>query len=553
MANRRNTIYKNKSVKWNLGVYCRLSSEDGDNSESDSIKNQRDLIDYYLRNEDELKILDYYSDDGYSGTTFNRPEFKRMLSDVVSGKINAVIVKDLSRFGRNYIEVGKYIEHVFPLYNIRFIAINDNIDSFKDPSSINNIIVPFKNLMNDEYARDISNKVKSVLLSKSRKGEFVGGTTPYGYAKDPENIYQLIIDEAEAKNIKLIFKKFINGDGQIKICKYLNDNGYLCRKELQRRKKYKLSLDFKEEKSVYQWSKSTIGKVLTNETYLGHLIYNKTGSINYKNHKQVAKPKEEWIVVKNTHKPIISQEIFDKVQEIIKERNIKRKPPTTLSIYKYKLKCADCGRGMCRMDDFRIGRQSSNYYCRNYKTTSSNCSPHKIRTVDLDKIVLESIIMQVKLVINLENTIKKMNFASVGKQMEKQYLDKVNSVNNDIEKIKLLKKVSYEDWKFEKITKEEFLIYSKDYDEKIEIYNKEIKALEGIYYDRVKETKKDDYWIEHFKRNKKVKTLDKEIIDELIDVIKVHENGMVTIKFKYQDEYEKILEFIKEKEENHNG
>ena len=276
-----------------------------------------------MKNETDLKIVDYYSDDGFSGTSFNRPEFKRMLNDIVTGKVNAVIVKDLSRFGRNYIEVGNYIEHIFPLYNIRFIAINDNIDSFKDPKSINNIIVPFKNLMNDEYARDISNKVKSVLLSKSRNGEFVGGTTPYGYAKNPENIYKLIIDKEEAKNVKLIFKKFINGEGQIKICKYLNDNGYLCRKELQRRKKHKLSLNVSEEKSLYQWSKSTIGKVLTNETYLGHLIYNKTGCINYKNHKQVAKPKEEWIIVKNTHEPIISQSMFDKVQEILKERNFK--------------------------------------------------------------------------------------------------------------------------------------------------------------------------------------------------------------------------------------
>ena len=217
-------IISSVEVKWNVGIYCRLSSDDGDNAESDSIKNQRELITYYLKNEHDLKIVDYYVDDGYSGTSFNRPGFKRMFSDVVNGRINTVIVKDLSRFGRNYIEVGNYLEYNFPLYNVRFIAINDNIDSFKDPKSINNVVVPFKNIMNDEYARDISNKVRSVLLTKSKNGEFVGGTTPYGYKKDPKDLHHLIIDEDEAKNVRLIYKMALNGDGILKICKYLNNN-----------------------------------------------------------------------------------------------------------------------------------------------------------------------------------------------------------------------------------------------------------------------------------------------------------------------------------------
>ncbi len=238
MAGRKSKKISNrcKKIEWKVGVYCRLSSEDGDNAESDSIKNQREIITYYLKNEDNLKIVECYADDGYSGTSFHRPEFKRMFNDIVNGKINTVVVKDLSRFGRNYIEVGNYIEQIFPLYNIRFIAINDNVDSYKDPKSINNVIVPFKNLMNDEYARDISNKVRSVLLTKSKNGEFVGGTTPYGYKKNPENIYQLIIDEDEAKNVRLIYEMALNGDGTLKICQYLNNNNILCRKEIQRRK-----------------------------------------------------------------------------------------------------------------------------------------------------------------------------------------------------------------------------------------------------------------------------------------------------------------------------
>ncbi len=540
---KKDILGTNKNT-WKAGVYCRLSSDDGDNAESDSIKNQRELITYYLKKEENLKIVDFYADDGFSGTSFNRPEFKRMFNDMVNGKINTIIVKDLSRFGRNYLEVGNYIEQIFPIYNIRFIAINDNVDSYKDPKSINNVIVPFKNLMNDEYARDISNKVKSVLLSKSRNGQFVGGTTPYGYMKDPNDIHHLIINEDEAKNVKLIYQMALNGDGILKICKYLNNNNILCRKEIQRRNKYSIDLNSTTEDSKYKWSKTTVSNVLTNETYIGNLVYNRTGSVSYKNRKQISKPKEEWIIVQNTHEGIVDKKDFEKVSEFIDSRKCNRKKPSQPSIYGWKIKCADCGHAMCRMEDYRNNRACSNFYCRSYKTQSDVCSPHKIKTSDLNEIVLKSILFQVRLVIDLEKAIEKIKKKGTEEQIEKKYFNEIKKLNNDIDKYKKLKKSSYEDWKFEKITKEEYLNYSKDYDERIGTLEKEIEALKNIYIDKMNELKKDDYWIEHFKRNKNLKSLSKEVINEIVDTIYVHEDGNVTIKFKYQDEYDKSLEFI---------
>ena len=177
---------------WKVAAYLRLSSDDGDKAESNSIGNQRSIVKQYISKNRELNNIDYYIDDGYSGTTFDRPDFQKMINDIKDKKINCIIVKDLSRFGRNYIEVGNYIEQLFPQYNVRFIAINDNIDSYKDPKSVNNVIVPFKNLMNDEYARDISNKVRSVLDNKKINGQFIGSTAPYGYLKDPNNKYKFI-------------------------------------------------------------------------------------------------------------------------------------------------------------------------------------------------------------------------------------------------------------------------------------------------------------------------------------------------------------------------
>jgi DNA invertase Pin-like site-specific DNA recombinase len=542
MPRRKKKIQTEKNI-WKVGVYCRLSSDDGDNAESDSIGNQRQIIKDFLKKEENIVIVDYYADDGYSGTTFNRPEFKRLFNAVTGGDINTIIVKDLSRFGRNYIEVGNYIEQIFPLYNIRFIAVNDNIDSYKDPKSINNVIVPFKNLMNDEYARDISQKVRSVLLNKSKNGEWVGGTCPYGYKKSPDNIHQLIIDEEEAPVVRKIFKMAVDGDGHIKIAKFLNDNGILCRKEVQRRKKYNLSMNAEEEKIVYHWSTSTIGKMVTSEIYIGNLVWNRTGSVSYKDHRQIYRPKSEWIIVEGTHEPIISRDDFKKVENIINERVTNKKKPEKLTIYKYKIKCADCGRAMCKMEDTRDGRNSSNFYCRNYKTTSSKCTPHKIRTSDLDKMVIESLIMQIKSVLNIEKTIKQMRDSNVITN-KKEFEDKIEKLNSDIEKLKKLKRKSYEDWKLEKIKKEEFILLSKDYEDKIEKCNLGIKDYEERVKSSLKDIKEEEYWIEHFRRNKKVKNLTREVIEELIDCIYVHEGGNITIKFKYQDEYERVLNEI---------
>ena len=540
-------------IVWKIGIYLRLSSEDGDNAESDSIKNQRELINYFLKKEDNVMVVDYYVDDGYSGTSFNRPGFKKMFNDIVNEKINAVIVKDLSRFGRNYIEVGNYLEQIFPLYNLRFIAINDNVDSFKDPKSINNVIVPFKNLMNDEYARDISNKVKSSLTTMARNGEFTRGTAPYGYMLDPNKKHHLVINNDEVQMVKKIFEMALNNDGKIKICKYLNNNKILCRKEVQRRKKYDISLNPDDDEIKYKWSTSSIGRMLQNEAYIGNLVQNKTGNISYKNHREVPKPKEEWIRAENTHEPIISKKDFDKVQELIKSKNTRKKKATNFSIYNGKLKCADCGKAMYKMEDTRKGRTVSNYYCMSHKLTCNDCSPHKIKTSILDSMILENIVMHVKMVMSMEKVLNKIKNSSENKRLEEEYKNNIFKLSNDIDKLKKLKKSSYEDWKLKKISKEEYLDYSKDYDERIKIFSNDIKALENVYTENIKNTKKDDYWIEHFRRNQKVKSLSKDVINELIDLITVNEDGNVTIIFKYQDEYEKALEFIQGKEELLNG
>lgn len=228
----RQSKYKTKTTSnteciYKASLYIRLSVEDGDKEESNSVTNQRMLLNEFLNDNPDIELYDYYIDDGYSGTDFSRPSFERLLDDLYAKRFNTVIVKDLSRLGRNYIEVGNYIEKILPLFNIRFIAINDQIDSIKNPDSVNSVIVPFKNLINDEYCRDISNKIKAVLNVKMKKGEYVGAFAPYGYLKDPEDMHHLIIDEDAAKVVKLIFELTLNGYGRTAIAKKLNELGIL--------------------------------------------------------------------------------------------------------------------------------------------------------------------------------------------------------------------------------------------------------------------------------------------------------------------------------------
>lgn len=485
-------------------------------------------------------------DDGYTGTNFNRPDFKRMMDDIVNGVIDGIIVKDLSRLGRNHRQVGKYIEEIFPIYNLRIISINDKIDSYKDPESITGILVPFKNLVNENYARDISLKVSSAYYAMAKDGKFVAGTPPYGYMLDPKDKHHLVINENEVDIVKKIFSMSLDGNGRIKICKYLNGNGILCRKELQRRNKRNLSLDPYEIQSKYFWGTTTIGRMLTNETYIGNLVQLKTKRAIFGEEKFIVKDKEEWVRTDNTHEAIISKEDFYKVQKIIKsnEKVSKSKGQKNYSIFNGKLKCVDCKRAMTRQEDFRGNRTLSNYFCMNYLQTSKMCSPHKIKTSTLEQLVLETIQLQVKLVIELEKSLKKLYFKNNQESVEKEYKNNIKIANIKIENFKEEKRKKYEEWKFNKIDKEEYIKISIDIDKNIEKVKNDVDLYTSNYKENIKEIRKNYYWIGHYKRNRKIKKITKEVLQELIEVIYVNKDGNIDITFKYQNEYNNLVKYL---------
>jgi len=535
----------NNIKKWYVGIYVRRSFDDNEDNESNTIVNQKEMLSSFVDGNKDMIVFDCYTDDGYTGTNFNRPGFKQMFNDVINGNVNAILVKDLSRLGRNYLEVGKYIEEIFPIYNLRIISINDNVDSFLNPDSIRGLMVPMKNLVNETYSKDISEKVISTFEIMAKNGKFIAGTSPYGYTFDSNDKHHLVIDEKEAEIVRIIFDMALKGDGRIKITKYLNDNGILCRREIKRREKYNLSMEPFEVESKYLWGTTTIGRMLKSEVYIGNLEQLKTCKMNFKSRDIISKEKEEWIKFEKAHDPIISTIVFNKVQKNIKRNTYKKRKPNHYSIYNGKLKCADCGRAMMRQDDYRGNRKVSNYFCSRFLRTKAGCESHKIKTSTLESIVLETIQLQVKLVIELERSLKKLYFKNNRNLLESEFKNNVKVAEIKIENLKNEKRKIYEAWKFNDIEKNEYLMESKVIEEKINKLLDEIDLYTSTYQENIKKIRKDDFWIGHYKRNRKIKNVTKEILDELIECIYVYEDGRLKIVFKYQDEYERLIEYLK--------
>ena len=366
-----------KILKCNVAAYLRLSKEDNENMESNSIVNQRELIEQYIRNKKDLQLVDYYIDDGYSGTNFNRPGFRRLLQDMKNKRINCIIVKDLSRFARSHIEADMYFENIFPALNIRFISVIENIDSFENPDSMDNLIVPFKNLLNDAYAKDISKKVKSALLTKRLNGEFIGTTATYGYLKDLKDKHKLIIDKDASKIVIKIFNDIIQGKTASEIADELNNNKVLTPASYKI-KNNNIEVDKK-------WNVKMINVILQNRVYTGDLIQGKKKVENYRTHKLITTNKDEWIITENHHEPIISKEKFDEVQEILNKNKSARNNKEKDLFYSF-LKCADCGSSFT----LRKVKNYEYYHCTSYVRNSS-CTSHSIRKDRLIELVIEEL------------------------------------------------------------------------------------------------------------------------------------------------------------------
>ena len=352
--------------KYNCATYLRLSRSDGDQQESNSIKNQRALLNDYMGKHPELHKFDEYVDDGYSGTNFERPDFKRMMQDIEKRNVNCIIVKDLSRFGRNYIETGRYLERIFPFMGVRFIAINDHYDSAEENDDKGRILIPFNNLINDTYCRDISMRVRSHLDVKRKEGQFIGSFAGYGYQKDPKDKNHLIIDEYAAGIVQEIFKLKLNGMSAQHIANHLNELGVLPPNEYKRASGFNYTCGFRAGLNQ-KWTVVSVNRILKNESYTGTLIQGKRRKINYKIKKSQDVGTDNWIRVEGTHDAIISRGEFQQVQQLMELDT--RTSPSQKTVYPLSgfLRCADCGQNMIRRTVTKKGKKYQYYHCSTYK------------------------------------------------------------------------------------------------------------------------------------------------------------------------------------------
>lgn len=520
---------------FNVAIYIRLSREDGDKEESDSVGNQRKLLTEYVSRHDNFILYDIYIDDGFTGTNFNRPAFQKMIADIEDKKVNCVVVKDLSRFGRDYIDTGRYLERIFPELGVRFISVSDNIDSIKQAYDM---LLPIKNIFNEQYARDISNKIQATVKSKQKAGEFIGAFTSYGYKKSSVNKNKLVIDEYASEVVKRIFAMYAQGIGKQSIAKQLNAEGILCPSEYKKLngENYK---NCNRLKTTSYWTYSTINTMLHNEMYIGNMIQGKKHQrMRGKQHKV---DKENWVRVENTHEPIIDRDTWDKVQKLLSKKHRDIDLETNKNIFAGFIKCGDCGRSMMKNFWRRAdGSKSYSFYCGTYKRSGKDyCTPHTLPFQVLNDIVLGDLKAIIRNVENLQELIKKQSCTEL--KIKNSTNTELIKVKAELERVKKLKKSIYEDYKDELISKEEYLSYREDYQQKEALYSKQIETLEAKKKETVTEDVFETPWLKRLLELKDIEELDRDIVVEMIDEITVYENRKIKIRYNFGDELEHLF------------
>ena len=506
---------------YNAGIYLRLSKEDETTGQSESIGNQKDYITKFVV-ENGWNIVDYYIDDGFSGLNFNRPSFKRMIKDVEAKKINLIITKDLSRLGRDYIDTGYYIERYFPQKMVRYIALNDGIDTFENNG--NNDISPFKSVLNDMYAKDISKKVRSVMNNKCLNGEFIGAFAPYGYIKDPNNKNRFLVDPEASKVVAKIFQLFLNGESMRGIARKFNAEGIPCpAKYKQTHCNYKCAVLKK-----YLWTLETIKRILSNPTYIGSMTQHRQEKISYKIDKFKKIPSNDWIIVPNTHEPIISKEDFEIVQSLLSKNinhNTNQKNHHLLNGLVY---CKDCGAKMT------YRRNSSNkmiMQCSTYsKYGKEHCSGHRMIESEVEKIVIQNL-KEISSQVLDKNFYDE--FSDIQLKKEISLADnEIKRIEERLNEVKKIIKSLYEDKVKGIINEDLFIQMSNEFSEEKESLNNRYQEL--VIEKQNKEKLENINPIEYIKSIANFDKVNRTDLAMLIDKIYITEDKKIEIKYKFK-------------------
>ena len=528
--------------RWRLGEYIRLSKEDlkKGKDDSNSVKNQRDLLnDFYQKHIEEFESVSEYVDDGHTGTDANREDFQRLLADVMSGKINCVVVKDLSRFARNYSDAGSLIDNLFVQMGVRFISLAENVDSFTNPDSVSNIIVPITNVMNDNYCYQTSKKIRQVFDYKRRNGQYIGAFAPYGYIKHPKDKHKLIVDPDAAETVKLIFSLFLQGTSKRAIALHLNEHGVPSPSAYKLLKGLPVSTRGYDEP---MWGGRMIHAILTNPTYTGDLAQGRSRVKSYKVHQIETVPREEWVEVAGTHEAIIDYETFDKVQALLKRDTRTSPEGRKVHLFSGFLKCADCGRAITRC----VSKNNHVYYaCSTYKNRSRTaCTMHSIKHERLEAAVLFGIQYQVHLAVSYSEAITCINSAPTKKSQSFRLDELITTKEKELAKITRYKQSLYQDWKDGEITQQDYRSMKADYERQVAALSDVLERLTAERAELANGVDNEHPALVAFMKYQNIDKLTREALIDLVDHIKVYENGNISVKCKFADEFRKIAEYI---------
>ncbi len=533
---------------WKAALYIRLSREDEDmtHNESNSITSQREFLREFLKQHPDIEPFDTYVDDGWSGTNFDRPDFQRMLRDIEARKVDCVIVKDLSRLGRNASETGNYIDNIFARYQIRFIAVHNYVDTVehKMNAATHCITVGIQNVINESVAATTSVNVRGTLNVERQQGKFIGSFATYGYKKDPEDHHKLLIDEGPAAVVRQIYAWFLCGKSILGIAKQLNEMGIPNPSTYKKLEgfKYRHPHGLNEDGL---WPDSSVRRILRNEMYTGTMIQGKNTTISFKHRQCRPVPKEDWYVVEGTHEAIIDRETFDKAQQLF-NRSIRKSPlRDDVGLFSGLVRCADCHRIMSKKTITQPYGTYHYYRCTTArKMNPKACTNHTIRIDHLQTAVTVTIQTMIETAIQMTEVIDKINQSPARKTESAHLQAAMKAALKQKEKIELMQTDLYPDWKSGVLDHKEYLRLKSRMSEQLECIEQNIQNIQNSIDEFAKGMKEENDFLTTFKKYGNITELTRPMLMELVEKILVHENGSIEVCFKYQDSYMDVKEYI---------
>ena len=533
---------------YKTAAYVRLSVEDSGKPGTDTIEGQKALLTSFIESKTDMELVSLFCDNGRTGTDFDRPQFEKMMEEVRKGRINCIVVKDLSRFGRNYKETGNYLERIFPFLGVRFIAVNDNFDTLTAERTQDGYIVPLKNLINEVYSKDISKKIDAALSVKQRNGEFIGAWAPYGYRKDPDDKHHLVINEETAPTVRQIFKWRSEGVSVVQISRRLNDAGILSPSAYL----YATGEVKTEKYKGVPWHTQILKSILAHPVYIGHIVQGRKKQSFYEGKRQTYVDEANWIIVRNTHEPIIDGETFEKVQQIAKQRKSEYHERLgkfahlehSENILQGLVWCPNCNRPMVRYKNVSHGSKLwYTYICPGHADDPARCPFVSIREDELNEVLFTAIQSQIRLAADLEDVVKQLNAEPGFRRQRSDAAAKLEAARRTLKRSQSLYDSLYQNYVEQLMTEQEYVTLKARYKAEAEEAERLIAVLEQEQHESKVYTAENRFLTE-FRSFMGTDTLTKEMASALIERIYVDAEKNIDIRLRYRDEYMALLNFI---------